>query len=253
MASKKTTQNEVKTPVKKAAVKKDVAKKTDVQGTAPIAQKKTSGSLTVDVFDMTGNVVETLVLPQEVFGVKVNKVLLAQAVRVYLANQRSGTASTKTRGEVAGSTRKIYRQKGTGRARHGGVRAPIFVKGGIAFGPKPRDFGMKLPQKMRTVALYAALSAKLREGEVKVLAGMADIEPKTKAMAKALQAVATESKKQRMLIITNGDIANVSRATRNLPGVMFTAANRLNPYEVLTNRTIVLMKEAVDVLVKRAQ
>ena len=114
-----------------------------------VATKKNTAGLTVDVYDTRGKVVEKMHLPKDIFGVDVNQQLIAQAVRVYLANKRQGTVSTKTRGEVTGSTRKIYRQKGTGRARHGSIRAPIFVHGGLVFGPKPRDYSMKFPKKMR--------------------------------------------------------------------------------------------------------
>src|SRR3989344_6029979 len=124
------------------------------------------GSLFAPVYDLKGAKSGTLALPKEVFGTKVNNSLMAQAVRVYLANQRQGNATTKTRGEVQGSSKKIYRQKGTGRARHGSLRAPIFVKGGIVFGPKPRDFSLDLPKKMKRKALFSSLSAKAADSEV---------------------------------------------------------------------------------------
>ena len=147
--------------VKKEAVKKDVVKETSVKNKSEVKvskQKEVSEKLeiaavvsekpadkkyvtvSVDVVGIDGKVTGKISLPGEIFGEKLNKALLAQVVRVYLANQRQGTASTKTRGEVEGSTAKIYRQKGTGRARHGSKRAPIFVKGGVVFGPKPRRF-----------------------------------------------------------------------------------------------------------------
>jgi len=177
---KTTAPKAVKAAEKKAPVaKKAVEKKEKVE--AAVSPKGTSfkeaaaapkaAGLKVEVIDTVGKVVETMELPKELFGAKINSVLMAQAVRVYLANQRLGTASTKTRGEVDGSTRKIYRQKGTGRARHGGIRAPIFVKGGIAHGPKPRDYSLLLSKNMRIAALRSALSAKVKAGEVAVIAG----------------------------------------------------------------------------------
>src|SRR3989338_5152877 len=135
-------------------------------------RKKLDKGLVAKVFDTKGALKKTIDLPKEIFGVQENNILLAQAVRVYLANQRQGTVSTKTRGEVAGSTRKIYRQKGTGRARHGSIRAPIFVHGGLVFGPKPRDYSMKFPKKMRKAALASALSSKVNDAQVKVVDGL---------------------------------------------------------------------------------
>jgi len=153
------------------------------------------------VYDLKGKVSESINLPEAIFGVKVNKTLMTQAVRVYLANQRRGTLSTKSRGEVKISTRKIYRQKGTGRARHGAASAPIFVGGGIAFGPKPRDFSLKLNQNMKRVALFSALTAKLKDGEIKVITGLEKLEPKTAKMADVLENLALNGKKSQVLII----------------------------------------------------
>ncbi|MGH7246030.1 MAG: 50S ribosomal protein L4, partial [Candidatus Levyibacteriota bacterium] len=196
----KTAKKSVKTVVKKATVaKKAVVKKVAVKkATAKVLSKaavKTyvaQSGLKVDVFDAKGKVVSSMTLPKELFDMPINKTLMAQAVRVFLGNQRQGTVSTKTRGEVAGSTRKIYRQKGTGRARHGGIRAPIFVKGGIAHGPKPKDYTFSLPVKMRRKALFSALSAKVKEGGIRVVSGLSKIEPKTKPVAELLTAIAAE-------------------------------------------------------------
>ena len=238
-----------KTAVKKVAPKKEVAPKTlksvvktekvDATVTVP---KKVAG-LKVEVVDAAGKVVETMELPKEVFGAKINSVLMAQAVRVWLANQRLGTASTKTRGEVDGSTRKIYRQKGTGRARHGGVRAPIFVKGGIAHGPKPRDYSLTLSKSMRKAALFSALSAKVQAGEISVMAGLSKME-KTSAMANALMH-GGYSKKGTTLFVLPEHTEKVYKAARNLVGVTVIPASLLNTYEVLKAKRIVLMQEAV--------
>ena len=135
---------------KTAETKVAPAKKKEVKAEVSIVEKVSEkATVSVNVVGIDGKISGKIALPGEIFGEKVNKALLAQAVRVYLANQRQGNASTKTRGEVEGSTRKIYRQKGTGRARHGSVRAPIFVKGGIVFGPKPRDFSLDMPKKKK--------------------------------------------------------------------------------------------------------
>lgn len=238
--AKKTTVK--KTTVKKAVVK-PVLKKTE-------AKTKVETGLSVSVLDAKGAVVGHITLPEEVFGAKINKQLIAQAVRVYLVNQRQGTVSTKTRGEVDGSTRKIYRQKGTGRARHGGIRAPIFVKGGVAHGPKPKDYELSLPKKMKQAAFASAMSAKLKDGAIKVVAGVESFDKKTKVFANAFASWGFDAKKRNAVLVLPKDMKEVYKATRNLAGVSITTADRLNTYEVLKHKTVVLMKEAVDVFAK---
>lgn len=164
------------------------------------------------------------------------------AVRVYLANQRVGNASTKTRGQVEGSTRKIYKQKGTGRARHGAIRAPIFVGGGIVFGPKPRDYSMKMPQKMRAAALASALSAQYEKGNIKVVSGFAELKPKTKLMVKAFEAIGLHGK---TLLVVAKDAEAVVRASRNIDRVDVLPVSDIHAYGVMTHGNIVLMKEAL--------
>lgn len=243
MATKsKTTENKKVTPR---------AKKVEtLVASSPIEKKKPTKSvrLTIDVVDTAGKVVEKMTLPDVLFGTKINKPLMAQAVRVYLANQRQGTSSTKTRGEVEGSTRKIYRQKGTGRARHGAVRAPIFVKGGIAFGPKPRDHSLLLPQKMRRAALASALSAKLQEGEVKVLTGLEKLPAKTKEMATVLTTLSLSPKKSSVLLVLPEKNEQVTRAVRNISGITYIYIHQLHTYEVLRAKTVLFMKDAVTKL-----
>ncbi len=208
--------------------------------------EKTYATVSIDVVGIDGKVTGKVSLPGEIFGETVNKALLAQAVRVYLANQRQGNASTKTRGEVDGSTRKIYRQKGTGRARHGGIRAPIFVKGGVVFGPKPRDFSLALPQKMKRKALFVALSAKVKDNEVTIIDGLGKIEPKTKNFAGMLKSLGIAEKKQKLLFVTSGDAVSVLRAGQNLQGVSFISSRLINTYAVLGAKRIVMMKDAID-------
>src|SRR3989338_7040764 len=147
--------------------------------------KKVSG-MNVPVYSMVGTSSGTLALPKEFFGAKVNKALLTQALRVYISNQKTHPGSTKTRGEVKGSTAKIYRQKGTGRARHGAIRAPIFVGGGITFGPKPRDVRLTLSKKMKKAALLSAFSLKMREKEILGLSGIDKASGKTKEISKLI-------------------------------------------------------------------
>lgn len=208
-----------------------------------------TGRLTIEVYSASGRKTGSMELPKEIFGGSINNALMAQAVRVYLANQRLGTASTKTRGEVQGSSRKIYRQKGTGRARHGSIRAPIFVKGGLVFGPKPRDFSLKFPKKMRKAAVVSALSSKFKDGEMKVFSGLDKIEPKTKTMAKLLQAVISKNSGKLLLITSvnaKDGLRNLYFAARNIKDLEILPVNMLNTYEILNNKEILFMKEAVD-------
>jgi len=214
------------------------------------APKKATTSIKTEVFDLTGKVVETISLPEKLFGAKVNPKLMTQAVRVYLANQRKGTHSTKTRGEVAGSTRKIYRQKGTGRARHGGITAPLFVGGGVALGPKPRDYSMNLPQKMRRASLVSALTVKFQDGKVKVISGLENVEPKTKVFIEALSKLSLNDEKKKILLVLPEKTENISRAVRNVEGVTYINASQLNTYIVLNTKTLVLMKSALETLEK---
>jgi large subunit ribosomal protein L4 len=229
--------------VQKPAVKKaPVAKKATVKAVAP----KETG-LKQSVYDVKGKVAESITLPAEIFGATINKTLMTQAVRVYLANQRRGTLSTKSRGEVKISTRKIYRQKGTGRARHGAKSAPIFVGGGIAFGPKPRDFSLKLNQNMRRVALFSALSAKLKDGEIKIVTGLEKIEPKTKKMTDVIKHLNLDGKNSQVLLImpSGNTFANVIKAGRNIKGVTVSSANLINTYAILANKRILFMKNSI--------
>ncbi|MBI2621881.1 MAG: 50S ribosomal protein L4 [Candidatus Levybacteria bacterium] len=206
------------------------------------------------MYDAKGAKHGTFALPREVFGAKINQPLMAQAVRVYLSNQRVGSANTKTRGEVSLTTAKWYRQKGTGRARHGAKSAPIFVGGGVAHGPRARDYSLALPKKMKKAALRSALSLKASAGEIKVLSGLTKIEPKTKNIAKIFAKVTDDkNQKKRILLITSEaqkDLENVYRAGRNIKNVEITAARLLNTYEVLKHKNLLFMKEAVEVLAR---
>src|SRR3989338_11409930 len=175
-------------PVKKVTSKASHPERAKPFGSEPQGRRRVEGSsLSIPVYSLAGKETGVLALPKEIFAAKVSKSLLAQAVRVYATNQKSLLASTKTRGEVEGSTAKIYRQKGTGRARHGAIRAPIFVGGGITFGPKPRKVRLILPQKMKKAALIAALSVKLADKNVIGLSGLDKASGKTKEMAKLIE------------------------------------------------------------------
>lgn len=199
---------------------------------------------TISVLGIDGKAKGRITLPAHMFSVKPNKQLMAQAVRVYLANQREGGAATKTRGKVEGSTKKIYRQKGTGRARHGSIRAPIFVGGGIVFGPVPHSFSKDLPVKMKRKALSSALSSQFAEGNVIVVDGLAGLE-NTKSMAKTLANVGAVGK---ILLALSDKPGNAFRVARNIEGVEGIPAKNLNTYAVLVHQKLVFMKDAIGLL-----
>lgn len=205
-----------------------------------------------DIYNIKGEAIGKISLPAEIFDAKINPVLLRQAVHVYTANQRLGTHSTKTRSEVSGSTRKIYRQKGTGRARHGDIKAPIFIGGGIAHGPKPRDYSLSLPKKMKRLALFGALTDKLQNGRLKIVAGLADIKPKTKSMLETLDNLQLINKNNKgqlsVLLVLAGNVDNIILAGRNLKGLEAVSARLLNTYEVLKRENLLIMEEAVKIL-----
>lgn len=236
----RTKKAQVEEPVKKAT------KKQAMEATAPTTPKAAK-VLTIDVFDVKGGKT-TMTLPQTVFGANINKPLMAQAVRVYLANQRTGAAKAQTRGEVKGSTRKIYQQKGTGRARHGAVRAPIFVGGGAAHGPRPHDFSLTMPKKMKKQALFSALSSKKAEGNIMVIKGLPGIEAKTKIMMGILKTLHMDTKAGMMLVLpkTGEKTENVLKATRNIAGITMMPVSQLNTYVVLQSPKVVFMQEAVE-------
>ncbi|MBI2011306.1 50S ribosomal protein L4 [Candidatus Daviesbacteria bacterium] len=190
-----------------------------------------------------------LSLPKEVFAQPVNSSLLSQAMRVYLNNKKGHFSNTKTRGEVEGSTRKIYRQKGTGRARHGAVRAPIFVGGGIALGPKVRKINLDLPKKMKKQALISALSQKLQEKEILGVANLDKALGKTKEFVNFLTKVS--SAKKTALFLVGDRSEKALRAVKNIEKANLLDVNLLNAYEVIKHQTLILTKDAVEKLEKR--
>lgn len=241
----KTSGQEIK-DVKQTA--KAVVKSSKAVKIASSTDKKTEtrSSLSLPVFGLDGVKKGTAALPAEIFGAKVNDALMAQAVRIYLMNQRQGNASTKTRSEVRASTRKIYRQKGTGRARHGAITAPIFVGGGIAFGPRPRIFSTKLSKQMRRKALISALSSKMSEQKVFVVDAAAAT-GKTKEifnMFKALKLLARKTANSKILYVT-GDRNLSLRAVRNMDSLIQEPVENLNTYEVLNSNCVVMSRDAI--------
>lgn len=211
--------------------------------------RATRGTLSAPIYSLLGRSAGTQALPKELFGAEVNQKLLAQALRVYLNNQKGHFSNTKTRGEVKGSTRKLFKQKGTGRARHGAVRAPIFVGGGIALGPKARKVVLDLPKKMRKAALISALSLKAKDNQVGVIAGLEKATGKTKEMANFLDKL----EKRDALIVTDGNQDTVQKATRNLPKVGLSNVDSLNVLDVVKHQNLILTKEAILKLQTRIQ
>lgn len=179
-------------------------------------------------------------LPKEIFGLEAKPELLAQAVRVFLANHHQGTQSALTRSEVNRTRKKLYKQKGTGGARHGDRKAPIFVGGGVSFAPKPRDFSLKLPEKMKKLALHTALSLQAKEKKVSIVSAMIKLSGKTSELAKFLA-----KDKGSILIITDLFRPNVYRAAKNIESVTVLPMNQVNTYEVLKANQILIMEEAI--------
>src|SRR3954447_10623625 len=195
----------------------------------------------VNVIDLNNATVGSIDLADAVFGAEVNQALLYEAVRQYTAAQRSGTASTKTRHEVSGSGKKLWKQKGTGRARMGSVRSPLWRHGGTVHGPVPRDYSYKLPRKMVAGALRSALSAKVRDGELKVVQGFNFADHKTKNAMNALANVVTG---RTVLVVENGENRNLSLGIRNLKGVTLMPTRAVTPYHVLGHQSLLLSEAA---------
>ena len=197
----------------------------------------------IKVMDMAGKEVGTMTLSDTIFGAEVNKAVLHAAVRAYLMNQRQGTQSTLTRAEVSGGGKKPWRQKGTGRARQGSTRSPQWTHGGIALGPKPRDYHVDLNKKVRKAALLGALSGKVAEDSFKVIDAITAEGYKTKVMADMLKAV-NAGKKALVVFAEKNDKAAAS--CKNIPGVKTAYTNTLNVYDVLNCDTVVIEKAATD-------
>ncbi len=195
------------------------------------------------VYDRNGERVGEVELADAVFGGKPHTPVLHETIVWQLAGRRRGTHATLTRGRVSRSTKKIYRQKGTGRARHGGRGAPIFVGGGIAHGPHPRSYAYPLPKKVRRLAIRSALAAKAAGGQIVVLDHL-DLEPpRTAALARLLQALGAPG---RVLLVTAAPDPAAGRAAANLPGVQVATAASLNVHDVLAAHRVVFTREALD-------
>ena len=199
----------------------------------------------IDVYDINGKKVKELELNEAVFGIEPNEAVVHSVLVNFLANQRQGTQNTKTRSEVSGGGKKPWRQKGTGRARQGSIRAPQWIKGGIALGPKPRSYKYNVNKKERALAIRSVLSAKVLENELVVVDNMPLKEIKTKEMVKALNNLKVEGKALIMLPTKN---ENIQKSARNIEGVKTTLVETINVYDLLKYNKLVVTEDTVKKL-----
>ncbi len=205
---------------------------------------------TVDIRNPEGDVAGTAELPAEIFDVPANIPLMHQVVVAQLAAARQGTHDTKTRGEVSGGGSKPYRQKGTGRARQGSIRAPQFTGGGVVHGPTPRDYSQRTPKKMKVAALRGALSDRARDGRVHVLSGLVSGDvPSTKTARKVLEGLVERGNRLLLVLSRADEVAR--RSVRNLPSVHVLAPDQLNTYDVLVNDEVVFTADALEAFLTR--
>lgn len=205
---------------------------------------------TVKVRDLKNKEVGEVELSDAVFGVELNEALIHAAVRNYMANRRQGTSATKTRGDVSGSGKKLWKQKGTGRARIASIRSPLWKGGGNVHGPQPRDWSYKLPKKMRRGALRSALSERLREGNLIIIEDFAIANPKTKEFVGTIAGLGlAESKKPvKTLIVDSLDNENLIRSSRNVQKTKVTNSYGLNIYDLLYHEKLLISKSAIEEL-----
>ena len=203
--------------------------------------------LKTNVYNMSGNVVGEIELPEALFGIEPNAAVVHDSVKNHLANKRQGTQSALTRAEVSGGGRKPWRQKGTGRARQGSTRAPQWTHGGIVFAPKPRDYSYTLNKKAKRLALKSALSAKAAAECVVVIDSIKMESPKTKEFASFLAAVGAQKKP---LVVTAAADQNVVKSGRNIPGCQVTFANLINVYDIVNADKLVLDQAALEKIVE---
>ena len=211
---------------------------------------KKASPLEISVLNLKGEEETKINLPKEIFTAKSKLKSIAQYIRVYLANQRQGTASTKTRGEVNGSTKKIYRQKGTGRARHGDIKAPIFVGGGVVGGPKPRDYRLSFPKKQKKQVLFSALTYQHEAGNILALKNdVLQVSPKTKVISDFLKKMKISSQKI-IFVLPKMEKNPFVLASRNLPKISFSDPQSLNAFKILNNEKIIFIESSLPILEK---
>ncbi len=197
----------------------------------------------VAVYNIAGQQTGEIELNDTVFGVEVNEAVVHQALVMQLANQRQGNAATKTRAMVRGGGRKPWKQKGTGRARAGTIRSPLWVGGGVVFGPHPRSYSFRMPRKARRLAIKSALTAKLQSGELVILEGIQFDQPKTKQVVELLKTF--ELQERKALLVTGEANENVEKSSRNIPGVKALAANGINVFDLLHHDKLLITRDAV--------
>ncbi|MFW6110066.1 MAG: 50S ribosomal protein L4 [Patescibacteria group bacterium] len=203
----------------------------------------------LDVYNKKGEKLKTPIdVSEDLFDRDLNENLLAQYVRVFQLNQRQGTSKTKTRREVSGGGRKPWPQKGTGRARHGSIRSPLWVKGGTVFGPQPKNWGRKMSRKMRHAALCSAFSQKNKEGNLKIVKNLELDEIRTKTMAELVEAYREGEEKSNLLLVVPKEEEKIILSARNLPKVKVVSAGMVNAYDVLWAEQVVLTASAVEQL-----
>ena len=196
----------------------------------------------VTMLNMAGKAVGDIELNDSVFGIEVNEFAVHEVIKNYLANQRQGTQSAKTRGEVRGGGRKPFRQKGTGRGRQGSLTSPSHIGGGVVFAPKPRDYSYSVPKKVKRLAIKSVLTSKVQENEIIVLDSLSFEAPKTKDMVNVLKNI--KAAKKAILVMDEKD-ENVIKSAANIPGVKTTLVSTMNTYEVLNATSFIVTKEAV--------
>jgi large subunit ribosomal protein L4 len=196
------------------------------------------------VVSLQGKELRTIELSDAVFGLPINEDVIYYAINNELANARVGTASTKTRGEVHGTNRRPYAQKGTGRARQGDYKSPIFVGGGIVFGPHPRDYSFAMPKKAKRLALKTILSLKAQNGSLSVVEDFTIGSGKTRDLVKSIEALASDEKAVRTVIVLKDDDAAIKRAGRNLPWLSFLSYNRLRAHDLFYGRKVLVLESA---------
>lgn len=237
------SQNKTKKSVEKTVVVRKAKAKTTT----------TVSKLSVPLFNVDGRLQGNITLPKEIFGQKPNKNLLAQAMRIYLSNQSAHWVSTKTRSEVRGGGAKPHRQKGTGKARAGSIRSPLWVGGGVAHAPKYRKVNLTLPKKMKKKALVFALSSKAQAGNIKVIKNIEKIQAKTKIVASLLNKLKTKGNTLLVISDKSNDQKNLILASRNIQQISVSRANNLNAFEIIKSNNLLFSKEALASLIGEKQ
>ena len=197
----------------------------------------------IDILNLSGAVVGSMDLADSIFGIEPNQSAMRAVVLNMLANRRQGTHSTKTRSEVRGGGKRPYRQKGTGRARHGSTRSAQYVGGGIIFGPKPRDYSYTVPKKIRRLAMKSAFSSKMADSKVFVIEGLNFDSMKTKNMVEFLKAIKVEDT---ALVVLDGKNENVEKSARNIPTIKTAFVNTINVFDILKHDSFIMSKEAAE-------